>query len=210
MLPSPIRYFLLSSCLLYLAGCAPAYTNMLPATANPAALNKFKPRFTVAWYNTMVNIMGHHLSGLLLIKTMPDSSTRIVFSNEMGFKFFDFEFSATGKFKVFSIIKQLDKKAVIVTLQKDFELILMQKINTENVLIRKDAASLYFIYPQTKGYYFYITDTLENKLLRMERASNKKTVVVATMQNYFNSMPDTIGITHNKFNFTIGLKRIIK
>ena len=39
------------------------------------------------------NVVGNHLSGLLLIKKMPDSSTRMVFSNEMGLGFFDFEFA---------------------------------------------------------------------------------------------------------------------
>ncbi|MBK7307905.1 MAG: hypothetical protein IPI88_13305 [Chitinophagaceae bacterium] len=50
-------------------------------------LQKFKPAFTVALYNTTVDVMGNHFSGLLLIKKMPDSSTRMVFSNEMGLGF---------------------------------------------------------------------------------------------------------------------------
>jgi hypothetical protein len=42
----------------------------------------------------------------------------------------------------------------------------------------------------------------------MERASKKKTVVSAIMKNYSNGIPDTIGISHKTFSFTIGLKKL--
>jgi hypothetical protein len=32
--------------------------------------------------------------------------------------------------------------------------------------------------------------------------------VEAVMRNYVNGIPDTIGISHKTFNFTIGLKRL--
>jgi hypothetical protein len=171
-------------------------------------LKKFKPAFTVALYNTQVDVVGIHLSGLLLIKKMPDSSTRIVFSNEMGFKFFDFEFAPDGNFKVFSVIKQMNKKSVLKTLRKDFELILMEHLDSNSVSVRTKDELLYFVFPQVKGYNYYITDSTGNKLVRMERASKRKTIVEAIMKDYVNGMPDTIGISHKTFNFTIGLKRI--
>ena len=179
---------------------------MQPANGNVTTLQKFKPAFTVALYNTQVDVVGNHLSGLLIIKKMPDSSTRMVFSNEIGFKFFDFEFSADGKFKVYSVIKQMNKRSVLKTLRKDFELILMDHL--ENVSIRTENGLLCYVVPQTKGYNYYITDSLGNKLIRLERASKTKTVVEAIMENYIKGMPDTIAISHKTFNFTIGLKRI--
>ena len=201
-----MRYLLLNSCLLVFLGCSPVYKQMQPANGNVTTLQKFKPAFTVALYNTQVDVVGNHLSGLLIIKKMPDSSTRMVFSNEIGFKFFDFEFSADGKFKVYSVIKQMNKRSVLKTLRKDFELILMDHL--ENVSIRTENGLLYYVVPQTKGYNYYITDSLGNKLIRMERASKTKTVVEAIMENYIKGMPDTIAISHKTFNFTIGLKRI--
>ena len=81
-------------------------------------LQKFKPVIERALYNTSVDVTGKHISGLLLIKTMPDSSIRIVFSNEMGFSFFDFGFFTGNGFKVYHIIPQMNKKAVIKTLRK--------------------------------------------------------------------------------------------
>jgi hypothetical protein len=138
---------------------------------------------------------------------MPDSSLRIVFSNEMGFKFFDFEFSADNGFKVFYIMDQLDKKAVIKTLRKDFELVLLLHSEPAKAFILKDSQYNYFAFPQEKGVNYYITDPACKQLLRMEKASRKKPVVIALMQDYRNGIPDTIGISHKNFKFTIGLKR---
>ncbi|MEQ1552738.1 MAG: hypothetical protein ABL929_01100 [Ferruginibacter sp.] len=203
-----MRYLVLNSFLFLIISCTPAYKTMQMASGNVLDINKFKPSFTVALYNTQVDVVGNHLSGLLIIKKMPDSSIRMVFSNEIGFKFFDFEFSPTGNFKVYSVIKQMNKKSVLKTLRKDFELILMQNLQAENVSVRKKEGLFYYVFPQNKGYYYYITDSLGNNLIRMERASTKKTVAEATMKNYINGMPDTVSINHTTFNFTIGLKRI--
>jgi len=208
MPPLPMRCLLLSSCLTILVCCTPAHKKMQVANMGHVdSLQKFKPAFTVALYDTKVDVVGNHLSGLLLIKRMPDSTLRMVFSNEMGFKFFDFEFAPNGNFKVYSIIKQMNKKAVLKTLRKDFELVLMEHLNAAQS-IRVSNEQLYYVFPQTKGFNYYITDTSSSKLLRMERASNKKTVVTATMDNYINGIPDSIGISHKTFNFTISLKRI--
>ena len=201
---------ILSSCLLFVLSCSPSYKQMQSVEADVNVLQKFKPNFTVALYNTTVDVVGNHLSGLLLIKKMPDSSTRMVFSNEMGFGFFDFEFKPDGEFKVYSIMKKLNKKSVIKTLQHDFELILMNNLDNSKVSVRTKDGLTYFIFPQGKGYNYYITNQSGNELVRMERASNKKTIVEALMKNYINVIPDTIGISHKTFEFNIGLKRIEK
>lgn len=181
---------------------------MQSATGNVSGLQKFKPEFQVALYNTQVEVMGNHLSGLLLIKKMPDSSVRMVFSNEIGFKFFDFGFTPNGSFKVYSVIKQMNKKSVLKTLRKDFELILMENLDSSKVSVHTDNGLLYYVFPQKKGYHYYLTDSSGDKLIRMERASKSKTVVEAIMENYIKGIPDTIGISHKTFHFTIGLKRI--
>lgn len=203
-----MRYLLLSSCLIVLVGCASAYKNLQPATGNITNLQKFKPAFTVDLYNTQVDVTGNHLSGILLIKKMPDSSMRLVFSNEIGFKFFDFEFAKNGDFKVYSIIDKMNKKPVIKTLRKDFELIMMENLDEGKMKIQKNDSLLYYTFRQSKGYYHYITNLSGNTLVRMERANKRNPVVEAIMHNYVNGVPDTIGITHNNFDFTIGLKKI--
>ncbi len=93
-----MRYLLLNSCLLLLLSCAGIHKNLQIETGDVNLIQKFKPAFTVALYKTEVNVTGKYLSGLLIIKSMPDSSLRMVFSNEMGFKFFDPGFFARWKF----------------------------------------------------------------------------------------------------------------
>jgi hypothetical protein len=194
--------------MLLVMGCSSAYRQLQPATNDTSLLQKFRPVFSTALYRTSVDVMGRHLSGLLLIKRMPDSSLRMVFSNEVGFKFFDFEFSKDGAFRVFSIIRQMNKKAVINTLRKDFELLLMERLDMGRAITRTGDGLVYYSFPKDKGYDHYITDTTGTRLVRMERSSKRKPVMDAIMRNYIGGMPDTIGITHRNFNFTIALKRI--
>src|SRR5436190_13751389 len=134
-----MHYLLLSSCLFFFPACSSVYRGTRNINVNTTCLLPFKPVFTKALYTTTVDVVGKHLSGLLLVKAMPDSSTRLVFSNEMGFKYFDFEFSAAGDFKVYYILPQMDKAAVLTTLRKDFELLLMQHLDTGKAfLLKKD------------------------------------------------------------------------
>lgn len=203
-----MRYFLLSSCLFVLFGCSSVYKGMKSAAGNFDDLQKFKPAFTSAIYKTEVNVIGKYISGLLIIKKMPDSSIRIVFSNEMGLTFFDFEFAVDGGFKVFSIVKQMNKKPVIKTLRKNFELILMQHLDRDKFSVKRMGDDFFYTFPQKKGCNYYITDSTRSELLQMQIASKRKPVVKAIMKNYINGIPDSIGISHTAFNFTIGLKRI--
>ncbi|WP_413670634.1 hypothetical protein ACEN9X_12245 [Mucilaginibacter sp. Mucisp86] len=206
---SRTRFLLLSSCLFILAGCSSVYKSLKPAEGNVREIKKFAPDFTNVLYKTEVDVIGgHHLSGLLLIKTLPDKSVRMVFSNEMGFKFFDFEFKPDGGFKVYYIIKQMDKRPVIITLQKDFELVMMRRQNPETGYMRQDDSFLYYVFPQEKGANYYITNKAGTELIRMERSSDRKPVVQAIMHNFHDGIPDTIGISHKNFKFNIGLKRL--
>ena len=175
--------------------------------AATACVTAFKPSFTRALYQAQVNVAGRHLSGLLIIKTMPDSSTRMVFANEAGFTFFDFEFSKDN-FKVHYIFSRMDKKPVIKTLRKDFELVLMKHLDAAGSYTLKEKEDYYRVFPDGRDLYYYITDSTCTNLLRMERGSTKKRVVEAIMQPGNDGMPDSIGIRHHNFNFNIGLKRL--
>jgi hypothetical protein len=190
-----------------LCSCIAPYKKMQKTAGDVNCEQQFKPLFTTALYNTQVNVVGKHLSGLLIIKTMPDSSTRIVFSNEAGFKFFDFGFYA-GDFKVYYIYEQMNKKGVIKTLRKDFQLILMNKLKNTNAYILKSGSYNYYTFPDGKDHYYYITDSACKNIIRMERGNSRKSVMTAIAQNFNEGIPDTIGITHTNFNFEIGLKRI--
>jgi hypothetical protein len=203
-----MRYLLLVSCLFCLLSCSAPYKQMRKSAGDDNnCVIAFKPVFTTALYNTQVNVVGKHLSGLLIIKTMPDSSTRIVFSSEAVFKFFDFGF-LRDEFKVYYIYREMNKKPVIKTLRKDFQLILMNSLNPDKAYALKNDSSVYHVFPDGKDHYYYITDKNCTQLIRMERGSGKKPVMAAIAKDIVQGIPDTIGITHTNFNFEIGLKRI--
>jgi hypothetical protein len=185
------------------------YRHMRKIQSDETCVQKFKPDFRHAVYTTSVDVIGKHISGLLLIKLMPDSSTRFVFSNEMGFSFFDFGFLHDSGFRVYQIIPQMNKKDLIKTLRKDFELIMFRNMNSGTYFALADSSLVYHGFPQSKGVNYYIIDTGCVHLIKMQRSSDKKPVVEAFISyDPGNQVPEEILIRHLNFNFTISLKKI--
>lgn len=187
------------------AGCSSAYRHLRPTGGDVTCVQQFKPRLGSALYKTEVDVVGRHLSGLLVLKLMPDSSTRVVFTSEMGLTFFDFEFARDGAFTVHRIIEQMDKKAVIKTLRKDFGLVLLE--HTAGGRVLTDGVNRYYAFPQEKGTNYYITDSSCAHLIRVEKAG-RKPVVIAQMLHYQEGVPDSVNIDHQLFHFTITLKKL--
>lgn len=203
-----MRCLLLSSVVFVLASCGSVYKKLQASDGEAHCLIKFRPAFKSALYTTHVNVLGRHLSGLLLFKPLSDSSTRVVFSNEIGIKFFDFEFFNSGRFIVHYITKQMNRKTVITALRKDFELVLMQGIGTKPYQVFNADGYRWFAYQGHKEKDYYITDPSCDNLVRIEKGSARKPKVTVLMKNYHNGIPDTIGISHKIFDFDIGLKYI--
>ena len=140
---------------------------------------------------------------------MPDSSTRFVFSNEMGFTFFDFGFLPGNGFTVYHITPQMNKKALIKTLRKDFDLLLFRNMDSSRYYAFTDSNRVYHAFPQSKGINYYITDRQCRQLIKMQRASDKKPVMEAFIfQDLSGGSPDSISFRHLNFNFSITLKKI--
>lgn len=206
-----MRYLWLNSLLavVLLAGCTSAYKGLQRTNGDVNCIRGFSPQFNVTLYSTQVNILQHHLSGLLFFKQMPDSSLRIVFANEMGFKFFDFEFDRQGNFTKHYLLPKMDKKAVVKTLRQDFELVLLHP-DLQQAHTATDNRYRYTVVPTAKGNNYYITDTACTQLERIEKSSARKPVVKVWMQHYNNGVPDSIRIEHQNFKFNISMQRVEK
>lgn len=207
-----MRYFLLSSLLgivMLMAGCRSVYKGLQPVSGDVNCIRQFSPQFTSTLYSTQVDILKHHLSGLLFFKQMPDSSIRVVFANEMGFKFFDFEFDKQGNFTKHYLMAKMDKKAVVKTLQQDFALVLLRP-DLQSAHIAADSRYRYIVVPTEKGNNYYITDSTCTELVRIEKSSRRKPAVTVWMQHYNNGVPDTINIRHEHFKFNISLQKVAK
>ncbi|MFT3902806.1 MAG: hypothetical protein QM727_06510 [Niabella sp.] len=204
-----MRFLTFVSLLFLLTGCAPkAYRHLQKADGDATCVQKFRPSFPRVLYQASINVAGHQLSGLLLIKQMPDSSTRIVFTNEAGYSFFDFEFSKNGEFAVHAIVDRMDKAAVKTTLRKDFETVLMNRLDYASVLLQQKGNESYYTFKNDTDRYYYITDLSCNNLFRAERGSDSKKVMEVVLKQTNSGIPDEIHIRHFNFKFNINLTRI--
>lgn len=207
-----MRCLLLNSVLLLmLASCGSAYKGLQRTDADAAAcLQRFRPQIdSPALYSTQVDILQHHLSGLLYFRPMDNGSMRVLFMSEMGMKFFDFEFAKDGTFTKHYMLPKMDKKAVVKTLRKDFDMVLMRRDpSTAQTFAMQGLRYTAFRLP--KGKIYYITDTACTELLRVENGSRRKPVVEATLRAYRNGVPDSINIRHHAVKFNISLQRVEK
>ena len=206
-----MRCLLFSLVPLILISCSADYRNLRKVRSDELCSSKIAPAaIKTSWYNAGVDVVGKHLSGLLLIKNMPDSSTRIVFTNEVGVTFFDFEFSKRGNFQVHNVITQLNKKAVIRILRKDFELILGLpfKQGPYEQFITDD--EVYFGVKQKNETAYFITTKDCASLQRLEWGTARKRKVSVKIPGSSYPSPEKIELEHLTFNMQIKLTRIQK
>lgn len=206
-----MRCLLFSSFLAGLMSCASDYRNLQVSPPDHGCAEKTVPRqLATSWYNASVDVMGRHLSGLLLVKNMPDSSQRVVFTNEAGITFFDFGFSRQGDFKVYNVIAQLNKKPVIQTLRKDFELVLGVPFRKGYYNRYVFGDEIYFGVKQKKETAYFITNKDCASLHRLEWGSARKRKVSVQFPGTGYPDPDQIELLHFTFNMQIKLSRIHK
>lgn len=195
-------------CVLCLGSCRSAYDGLQPTGEQTGCIRKFKPAFHADWYTTSVDVYGHHISGLLLFKAMPDSAVRVVFTNEVGVTFFDFEFTKNDDFHVHQINSQLDKKIVINLLRKDFEMLLMRRLGDKPLTVFRRQNELFDALPGKNEIDYFITDKDCASLLRIEKASKRKKIVEVKLAETPGSAPDSVSLQHFTFNMQIALKKL--
>jgi len=205
-----IRYLLLSSSLLLLS-CTSAYRSLRPISVDGACARKMTPSaMNTSWYQADIDVVNKHLSGLVLIKNMPDSSQRVVFTSEAGVTFFDFGFKRPGKFKVYAVIKKLSGKAALKTLQKDFELLLGEPFARGDLQSWKTQDETFFGVTQKKEVAYFITDKDCSSLQRLEWGTKQKRKVSIKIRGAGYPSPDTLDIIHYTFPLEIRLTRLQK
>jgi hypothetical protein len=205
-----MRYLLFSAACITCFCCSSDYRYMRAIQGNPNCITKLSPhQLNTSWYHAGVDVVGNHISGLLLIKNMPDSSIRVVFTSEAGVTFFDFGF-ADGNFKVHNIIGQLNKKPVIQTLRKDFELVLGLPFKGASFQSWTMNDEVFYGVKQKKETAYFITTKDCASLRRLELGSSRKRKVTVLISGQSYPSPEKIELTHHTFNMKINLSRFEK
>lgn len=200
-----MRYLLPSVCA-FLLGCASAYRSLSPVTIDRSCIAKYVPlKIATSWYHASIEAGGKHFSGLVLIKSMPDSSHRIVFTSEAGLTFFDFGFGEPNEFKVYSIFKKLNRKPIVRTLRKDFELMLGIPFASGGILSWETPEETFFGVQQKKETVYFITDKDCSSLRRLERGTKRKRKISVLIAGKGYPLPDTLDIVHYAFPLEIRL-----
>jgi hypothetical protein len=194
-----------------ICSCSTDYRYMQSVDTRQDCIAKLAPvKFETSWYHASVDVVGNHISGLLLIKNMPDGSYRVVFTNEAGVTFFDFGFSKEGTFAVFNIIKKLDRAPVVRTLQKDFELILGLPFRNASYKTWTMQEDVFYGTRQKNGTYYFITTKDCASLRRLELGSARKRIVTVEVMGQGYPRPEKIDLKHYTFNMRIKLIRFDK
>src|SRR5688500_7527255 len=208
---SLMRYLLFSVSIIFCCSCASDYRYMKAIETNTACSSKLAPKlFTTSWYHASVDVVVRHIIGLLLIKNMPDSSYRVVFTNEAGVTFFDFGFAGKETFKVYNIISQLNKKPVVQTLRKDFELILGLPFRKGPYQAYALNDEIFFGVRQKKETAYFITNKDCASLRTLEFGDDRKRKVIVKLNGQQYPTTDKIEFVHNTFKMQINLTRFEK
>lgn len=170
-------------------------------------LADLKPVFSKVLYHADIDVIGKQLTGLLFFKTMPDSSKRVVFYNEMGLTFFDFEWNQ-DRFIVHYCMDKLNRNSVIKTLRKDFELVLMEGWGSAEPYLYNEKQQWIYPYRNGKEYRYYYADSTCTEISRLVSASKSKKIVEIELEKRINGMPAHILIEHRAVHFVIDLKQL--
>ena len=141
---------------------------------------------------------------------MPDSSQRVVFTSEAGVTFFDFGFEQPKKFTVYSILRKLNRKSVVKTLRKDFELVLGKPFVSGVFQSWRTPEETFFGVRQKKETAYFITDKDCSSLRRLEWGTKRKRKISVQIMGAGYPLPDTLDITHYTFPLQIRLTRFRK
>jgi hypothetical protein len=203
-----MKYLLFSFLAGGLSGCAADYKALVAVPIEEDCAAAVVPHLTrTSWYHASIEVTGKHISGLLLIKTMPDSTQRVVFTNEAGITFFDFGFSHDD-FKVYTILRRLNRQPVVQTLRKDFELVLGLPFRQKNWLSWTAGQEIYFGTRQGQQTAYFVTDE-KCTLTRLEWGSKRKRRVSVSVTGHYPA-PEKIELIHHTFSMQIALTRLEK
>lgn len=159
-------------------------------------------------FNTTIDLMKRHFSGLMVVKPLPEGDYRVVFITEVGLKIFDMSFTREGVI-VHYIMEAMNKKALVNTLKRDIGLILIQEHGDQVPVLlheRSSGAPVLKYSENSRRNYYRLNGTGNiNGIVQSGRFLNK---VKADFYSAAGYRVDSILIAHYHMNLHMKLIRI--
>ena len=183
----------------------------LPPGAHERPVSWFRSDTGHFLFNTSINVMKNHFSGLTVVKPLKMDNYRVIMITETGLKILDMEFFPDSLPKVHYIMEQMNRRILVRTLQKDMSIMLMNHLqNTapvwyDNFIINPGNTALFKVNGEK---YFYI---MEPEQVRPSVALLGKGRKFNVEVNFFGTPDrgiDSLKLSHNNINLSIRLSRI--
>lgn len=157
-------------------------------------------------YKTEINLYKNYFSGITVIKRIDKKSYRIVFMNETGMKFFDFEINSDN-YKIHHIFKPMNKKVFVKLLINDYRNLLMTNFNQKEAkkYLTKNKKNIVIKTDKKKILYFF--DLKTGLPEKAEQYSLFRKIVTINYSEYKNNLPEKIKIIHKNIKFTMKLSK---
>lgn len=156
-------------------------------------------------YKCQMDIYKNHVSGILIIKKIKETTHRVVLTSDFGNKLIDFEVSKND-FKLNYVLPDLDKKIVINFLKSDFQELLRQKYPV-NESFENESSKIYLSKTEKKNYYLFFNK--ENNLLKqIIYTKNNKEKIDFSFDAKKHIFADSLNLQHKDFKINIKLFQI--
>jgi len=156
-------------------------------------------------YKCQMDIYKNHVSGILIIKKINETTHRVVMTSDFGNKLIDFEIS-DNDFKLNYVLPDLDKKIVINFLKNDFQQLLKRQYPVTKSF-ENENSKIYLSKIDKKGYYLFFNK--ENGLLKqIIYTKNNKEKIDFTFDAKKHIFADSLNLQHKDFKINIKLFQI--
>ncbi|MFY1045152.1 hypothetical protein [Chryseobacterium sp. GP-SGM7] len=153
-------------------------------------------------YKCQMDIYKNHVSGILILKKINETTHRVVMTSDFGNKLIDFEISEND-FKLNYVLPDLDKKIVINFLKNDFQKLLKQKYPVHESF---DNDSIKIFHSETDKSGYYLSFNKENNLLeQIIYTKNNREKIDFIFEAKKPTFAETIEIQHKDFKINIKL-----
>lgn len=156
-------------------------------------------------YKCQMDIYKNHISGILIIKKISDTTHRVVMTSDFGNKMIDFEISQND-FKLNYVLADLDKKMVINFLKNDFQELLKRNYSVNESFENEDS-KIYLSNFDKKQYYLFFEKN-SGLLNQIIYAKNNREKIDFTFEAKKHTFAETINLQHKDFNINIKLFQI--